>query len=434
MKKYRNRLLFFVVAAAIAVSSCSNRTGKGKIKMETKPDPAAVKADSAPKVLYTCPMHHQIRSGKPGKCPICGMTLVPVENSTAKQAGDTTARLTIPPRQQFLAGIHTDTARMAALSGQLTLTGVTLFDPGQTRTLSAWVDGWIEKMYVRNPGEMVRRGQKLYDLYSPELLATERDYQLALRQKGVFQKASVDLTATIQALRQKLERWGLSGGQLKELETQTTPSGKVTIYSKSSGYLTQKMKEEGDHISEGDAVMDIAGNNTLWVQAQLYDSELPLLREHPRIGVQVDGFPGQNTSGNIVFENPVNDKDSRVHLLNISIRNPGGKIQPGMPAYVYLQTGEGHPVVVIPKSSVIYGQDADYVWVKRPDSAFQRRKVRLGEDNATLVAVLNGVKAGEPVVSSGAYLLNSAYVLRYGSGANLSGMQMSDMRMKGRSQ
>jgi Cu(I)/Ag(I) efflux system membrane fusion protein len=250
----------------------------------------------------------------------------------------------------------------------------------------------------------------------------------------VFQKASVDLTATIQALKQKLVRWGLSADQLKELETKHVASGKVTIYSKSSGYLTLKLKEEGDQVREGDAVMDIAGNNTLWVQAQVYDAELPLLGEHPRIWVQVEGFPRQKVPGNIVFDNPVNDKDSRVHLVNIAIRNPDGGIQPGMPAYVYLQTGEGHPVVVIPKSSVIYGQDADYVWVKQPDSAFQRRKVQLGKDNATLIAVLGGIKAGEPVVSSGAYLVNSEYVLRYGSGANLSGMQMSDMRMKGRSQ
>jgi Cu(I)/Ag(I) efflux system membrane fusion protein len=288
-------------------------------------------------------------------------------------------------------------------------------------------------MYVRNPGEMVHTGQKLYDLYSPDLLAAERDYQLALKQKDMFQKASVDLTGTIQALKQKLLRWGLSGRQLKELETQTRPSGNITIYSKSSGYLTRKMKEEGDQVSEGDPVINIANNDSLWVQAQMYDTELPLLHENTKVWVQIDGFGGQKLPGSIVFDNLVNEKDSRVHLLNIAIANPQGRLQPGMPAYVYLQTSKGSPGVVIPKSSVIYGQDADYVWVEQPDHAFERRKVRLGKDNTALVAVFQGVKAGEPVVSSGAYLLNSEYILKYGSGANLSGMQMSDMKMKGRS-
>jgi len=430
MKKYLNGLLLLLFI--LVITSCSNQSQSVNMKM--KADTSSAMKGMTAKVLYTCPMHHQIRSDKPGKCPICGMALIPVENDIAKSAGDTTAQLSIPPQQQFLANIHTDTARMMPLSSQLVLTGTTLFNPKGTQTVSAWVSGWIEKMYIRNPGEMVHQGQKLYDLYSPELLASEKDYQLALKQKDVFQKASVDFTATIQALKQKLVRWGLTDVQIKELEASSKPSGKVSIYSKSSGYLTQKMKEEGDHVEEGDAVLNIVNNNTLWVQAQLYDSELPLLDADPKIWVELDAFPGKKLSGKIVFNNPVNENDSRVHLLNIAITNPDDKIQPGMLAYVYLQTSKGQPVVVIPKSSVIYGQDNNYVWVKQPDSSFVRRKVMLGKDNISLVAVLQGIKAGEPVVSSGAYLVNSEYILEYGSGANLSGMQMSDMKMKGRGQ
>lgn len=436
MKKYLNGLLLLLFIPVI--TSCGNQSEKDNMKM--KPDTSSTMKGMTAKVIYTCPMHHQIRSDKPGKCPICGMTLIPVENNAAKSAGDTIARLSIPPQQQFLANIHTDTARMMPLSGQLVLTGTTLFNPQDIRTISAWVSGWIEKMYVRNPGEMVHQGQKLYDLYSPELLATEKDYQLALKQKNIFKKASVDFTATIQALKQKLARWGLSDTQIKQLKTSLEPSGKVSIYCKASGYLRQKMKEEGDHVNEGDAVLGLAKNNTLWVQAQLYDAELPLLDANPKIWVELGAFPGQKLSGKVVFNNAVNESNSRVHLMNIAIDNPNGRIQPGMLAYVYLQTSNEQPVVVIPKSSVIYSQDNNYVWVKQPDSnsapssdRFERRKVKLGNDNTTLVAVLQGIEAGEQVVSSGAYLVNSEYILEYGSGANLSGMQMSDMKMKGRS-
>src|SRR5699024_8468841 len=110
-------------------------------------------------VLYTCPMHHQIRSEKPGKCPICGMTLVPVKQKQQKQA-DTMQLVELSVQQQFLRIIHTDTAMRASLSNQVILTGTTTFNPRSEDAISAWVSGWIEKMYVRNPGEKVKAGQK----------------------------------------------------------------------------------------------------------------------------------------------------------------------------------------------------------------------------------------------------------------------------------
>lgn len=419
--------IFIAAMMLLFAMACSNgqsnkMTGIGKDTMQQKKETT----------LYTCPMHHQIREDAPGKCPICGMTLIPVENSNAKSTGDTTAKLSIPLQQQFLANIHTDTARMMPLSNQLILTGTTLFDPQGTQTISAWVSGWIEKMYVRNPGEMVKTGQKLYDLYSPDLLSAEKDYLLALKQKDLFKKASVDFTSTLQAMKQKLLRWGLSNSQIDNLQKKP-PTGWVTIFSKATGYLAQKMKEEGDHVNEGDAVLSVVKNNTLWVQAQLYDTELPLVNTNQKIRVELEAFPGQRLSGKIVFNNPVNENNSRVHLLNIAISNPDGRIQPGMLAYVYLQTSKEQPSVIIPKSSVIYGERNNYVWIAESGNQFERHKVQLGTDNNRMIQVLHGINEGERVVSSGAYLVNSEYILKYGTGANLSGMQMSDMKMKGKS-
>jgi len=415
-------LLLFSLAA------CNNsQDGKAVVQM----------TDSLPQkkeaVIYTCPMHHQIRENAPGKCPICGMTLVPLDQGPAqKNPEDTLAELRISSRQQLLAGIHTDTAQITNLSSELMLTATTLFNPKQQDVISARVNGWIEKMYVRNPGEEIFAGQRLYELYSPDLLSAEKDYLLAIQQKGLFNKASVDFTATIQAMKQKLLRWGLSQKQIDHLQ-ERQPTGKTAIYSESTGYLIQKMKEEGGYVKEGEAVLSLAENNTLWVQAQLYDQQLPLISKDTQIWVELAGSTGQKLPGKIVFDNPVNQQNSRVHLVNIAISNPDGKIQPGMLAYVHMQTSKGQPGVVIPQSSVIYGQDHAYVWIKRPDSSFERREVTLGKDNTSQVAVLQGVKAGESVVSSGAYLLNSEYILKNGSGANLSGMQMSDMKMSGRS-
>ncbi len=419
----------FIIAAAMLlfVMACNSNQHE---KTPSGIDTARQKKET---IVYTCPMHHQVREDKPGVCPICGMTLVPVENNNnRKGAADTIVKLRIPPAQQYLAGIHTDTAKLASLAGQVVLTGATIFDPRRQEVVSAWVGGRIEKLYVRNPGEMVSAGQKLYDLYSPDLLSAEKDYLLALQQKDLFKSASVDFTATIQSMKQKLLRWGLSNAQIDHLPKEQ-PTGKVTIFSKTSGYLTQKMKEEGDYVNEGDVVMNIAQNNTLWVQAELYDTELSLLTANAKIWVELEALSGERLPGKIVFNNPALENNSRVHLMNIAITNPGGGIQPGMLAYVYLQAGGKRPVVTIPKSAIIYDPKQDYVWIQEPDSSFEMRGVQLGAGDKTMIEVLSGINPGDIVVSQGAYLVNSEYILKYGTGVNMAGMQMSDMKMSGRS-
>lgn len=413
--------IFLLLLATIACNN-SNETQKTDIK-ETLP---AIKKE----VLYTCPMHPNVREHKPGKCPICGMTLVPVnDDSQPMKMKDTAAVLTLSPRQQLLANIHVDTIGNMAASSALELTGTTVFNPEQAKNSSAWVSGWIEKMYVRNPGEKISAGQKLYELYSPDLLAAEKDYLLTLKQQSLFKKANVDLSATLQSMKQKLQRWGLSEHQISNL-AQTLPAGRITVYSKTSGYLIQSMKAEGDYVKEGESVLNLSGNNTIWVQAQLYDNELPMLLKNSSFLVKIAGM-NEMLKGSLAFDNPANVEGTRVHLVNIAVENPGGKIQPGMQAYVYLQTKEQNDLPSVPKSSIIYGAKNDYAWVALNDNKFERRTVALGKENESSVQITNGISRGEKMVSSGVYLLNSEYILQHGSGVNLSGMQMSDMKMKG---
>lgn len=338
--------------------------------------------------------------------------------------------ITLSPREIMLANIKTDTARMGSFSNQIILTGTTIFNPQETSTVSAWVSGQIKKLYVRTPGEYVSKGEKLYDLYSPDLLSAEKDYLLAVKQKSLFNKASVDITATIKAMKLKLLRYGLTETQIQSLLKRDQTNGTIAIYSKTAGYLIDKMKEDGDYVNEGDAVFQLAKNNTLWVQAQLYDTEIPLLLRNPKIWVETDALPGEKLAAHIVYNNPVMNNNSRMQLVNIAIDNPGGKLQPGMLAYVYLQTGRKGPVIVIPKSAIIYGEHQDYIWMQMPPpdsmsskSVFMRMPVQLGKDNQTQVGIINGVQPGEIIVSSGAYLLNSEYILQHGNNS-MAGMKM----------
>lgn len=409
----------------LAAASCGHQADRGGQQQTATLSPG--RRDTT---VYTCPMHPQIRAYAAGQCPLCHMTLVPLAPPAAVQPPDTPGRLTLSAREQLLADIHTDTAYTGRLREERVLTGTILFDPARQSTVSARVGGRIEKMYVREPGQAIHAGQKLYDLYSPELLSAEADYVLAVQQKQPFGAAQLDLGPTLQAMRQKLLRWGLSPSQIERLPREP-PNGKVTVYSRASGYIIQQWKEEGDDVQEGEAVLTLAGGSSLWVEAQLYEDDLPLLSAASTIWVELPGT-AKRLPGRMAFHDPVNTTDVRVHPIYISIPNPEGRIQPGALAYVHLQAAAPEGGVLIPRSAVTCGAQENVVWVALPGHTFERRAVQLGAEDGHRVQVLRGLQPAERVVTSGTFLLNSAYTLAHGVGVNLSGMQMSDMKMSGR--
>ncbi len=339
--------------------------------------------------------------------------------------------ITLSKRQQYLGDIQIDTARWEPFSNQWVLTGITTPDPRNEQVISAWVSGWIEEMYVGNPGEWVEKGQKLYDIYSPDLLSVEKDYLQASAHKHLFKEESARWYKIINALKQKLLRWGLSESQIENLPRQA-PAGQVTVYSKASGYLIKKMNEAGDYIHEGNTVLTLADYDTLWVRAEMYDKEIPLLKKIQDIKVALKASPGEKIPGRKIFSSPVDKNRSGIHLLNIAIPNSTGTLQPGMLVYVFLKTGTQQPSVIVPATSIIRDEDNNYIWVEKSKNRYRRYKVLLGEINNHQAQVLHGIDAGAKVVKSGAYLLDSEFKLQLGNGVNLSGMEMSDMKMKGK--
>ncbi|MBX6379119.1 MAG: efflux RND transporter periplasmic adaptor subunit [Thermoflavifilum aggregans] len=426
-------------------------------------------------VFYTCPMHPQVRSDRPGNCPICGMTLVPVSHThmpTGEEglrssdssgtmpsgAGDTNSApkaspmgmdamqmIVLDPHQEMLAGIHTTPARPGRLSHTLWLTGTTLFDPQQVETLSAWFRGWITRLYVTNPGQYVRSGQPLYEIYSPDLLADEQTYLTVYRQ---WRNREITDSNLLGSLRQRLMRWGLRPDQIEALPSRAS-TGRLLVYSRGTGYLTQKYVQEGSYVNEGSPVMQLTRTATFWVQAQLDPEQISWLPHLKSIRIQLPAHPGHIFTGRIAFSNPVIQTGAQVYLLQIAFSAAPVRVQAGEMAYVQLELdpiSASYPAnlqtaaqsvsgpVQIPASALVYAFDKPVVWVHTKPHTYVMRKVQLGVVDAHKASIVGGLRPGEQVVDQGSYLLYSQYVLTYGSGVNMSGMQMSDMKMGGKSQ
>lgn len=227
--------------------------------------------------VYSCSMHPNVRSDKPGNCPICGMPLTKIAGSEAKHEERT---LHLAPVQLVTANIKTDSIRMGNLNANITLTAKTNYNRQAQDVISARVAGRIERMFVRNPGEQISAGQKLYELYSEELQSTQQEYLISLKQQKAFEAVSVDMSRAINSLERKMELWGMSKSQIHQIATSGKVSPTITVYSKQSGTVTEILKNEGEYVAEGDAVLNLAKLNEIWIEAEVFDNELAVLAKN----------------------------------------------------------------------------------------------------------------------------------------------------------
>ena len=372
---------------------------------------------------YTCSMHPQIHEEHPGDCPICGMHLIPV--TRAAPAAAHTIRLSA--EQIRLGDIRTVAAGGAAPVGAgkaaPALTGRVVLDQDQLTQVSARVPGRVEQLNVRNAGETVRAGQPLYALYSEELLKTQQEFLLARAQQRELQGSGIDYAPLVAAARTKLRLWGMTTAQLQQVIRAGRVLNPVPYFSPAAGVVQALAVRAGDYVQEGSPVVQLADLGTVWVEVQRYATDAPL-REGQAVSVTFPARPGRRATGRVSFVSPELAADSRVTLVRIRLPNPAGAYTPGLQALVQV----GSPPVVptspsdapatgpltVPTAAVLHEAAGSTLWVRLPDGSFEGRTVRLGEQAGSRVAVLSNLRAGEQVVVSGAYLLNSAYVLDHG--------------------
>jgi len=364
-------------------------------------------------------MDPQVIENKPGKCPICHMQLTEVKINEAADKDE----LLLSEQQIELGNVKTDTIRTGSIGDQLILTGTLNFDQMKSSSVSSRVMGRVERLYFKNSGDYVKKGAALYDLYSEELNNAKQEYLLVLEKKKTFSnETTIDFDQLLHAAKNKLLLWGLSDEQIQSLEKDKSFNSITTFFSTSSGYITQLDIREGDYVMEGGTIIKLADLSSLWAEAQVYTSQLADIDNRSLATVQLPDFNGKEIKGRIEFVNPEINPDTRINLIRVSIANPGNQLKPGMPAYVVIKSPQ-KKTLTLPIDAVLRDGKGATVWVRSANGSFKSRMVELGLESDNRIEIISGLSAGDVVVISGAYLIQSEYIFKKGANP-MEGMKM----------
>ena len=403
------RKLLTIAWLIILLAGCKNN----KIK-----DAPEAKHAGHGDVYYTCSMHPQVMQDKPGNCPICGMKLIQV---TKTSTTDNDA-VQLSEQQIQLGNILTDTIRSGMIGDQMVLTATLNADQQKINAVSARVMGRIERLYFKNLGDYVRKGDKLFDIYSEELNNAKQEYILALEKQKVLDNSLIDFTILLQSAKNKLLLWGLSETQIQEIAIKKTTTPVTTFYSPVAGYITTLDVREGDYAMEGGTIVRIADLSTLWAEAQVYTSQLSQIDNNAAATVQFPDLPGKQADGRIEFMNPEVNSQTRINLLRVNVTNSENLLKPGMPAYVTIK-GKQVNALTLPSDAVLRTGTGASVWVQTGTRIFKGRMVEIGLEDGDRVQIKSGLQPGDIVVISGAYLLNSEFIFKKGANP-MEGMKM----------
>lgn len=373
-----------------------------------KHDHSAQSADSD--VYYTCSMDPQVVAHEPGLCPICKMPLTLMRKGKGLKAGE----IQLTDQQIQLGNIAYDTVRLSAIGEENAFTATLAADLNKTYTLSARMSGRIDRLYVKTEGDRVGKGQRIYDLYSEELQAAKQEYLLALQKQKTQQSALIDYGELARQARQKLLLWGMQERQIDELAKSGQVGNYTSFYSSYDGYVLEVSQEEGNYVMDGSPILRLADLSSLWVEAQVHVSRLSDLRPGKPVSVRLPDFPELALEGRVDFVNPELSAGSQLNLVRVATPNPGMQLRPGLPATITVP-GKTQQALTLPLTAVLRSGDNAQVWLYTGDNTFRSATVATGMETADRIAITSGLQAGDVVVTSGAYLLQSEYVIKRGA-------------------
>ncbi|QSQ14924.1 efflux RND transporter periplasmic adaptor subunit [Myxococcus landrumensis] len=366
---------------------------------------------------YHCPMHPAIVQDTPGKCPICGMDLVSMSAAPSTPDGapvEGLSTVAIDASRQQLIGLRTAPVLEGKVGGTWRTNGRIAQDETRIRRVHMKVPAFVERVFADFTGKPVRQGEPLFAVYSPELLAAQEEYLLALRTREALSKAggmTTDGDALVSAARRKLELWDVPQATLERLTRTGESTRTLTLVSPISGVITKKDVVEGARLELGATPYEIVDLSRVWVLADVYESEL----RHVKVGMpatlQLKAFPNRVFAGKVSFLDPVLDSATRTVKVRLEFPNPDGDLRPEMFGEVVLR-GASRDALKIPADAVVPTGTTHVVFVALGDGHFAPREVRLGESDGKSVEVTSGLKAGDQVVTGANFLVDSESRLR----------------------
>jgi Cu(I)/Ag(I) efflux system membrane fusion protein len=371
----------------------------------------------APK--FVCPMHPQIVTDQKTGCPICGMDLVPAGASPATAMSDAgsvpgLAAVELTPDRIQLMGMKTALAAKERLGTSLRAVGFITANEGGLVSVSTRFSGWVESLQVLQTGQLVQKGEPLMTIYSPELLNAQTVFLNALKwsgPKGTSPGVPQLATDVERDPRLRLELLGVAPEDIEAIVAAGTPQRTVPVRAPTRGYVARKNVLKGLFIQAGVELFQLADLSTVWVLVDVYESDLARVRLGQKATFEAASAPGQRFVGRVQFINPVLNTGSRTLQARVELNNPRLELRPGMFGDVTLETGAAE-AVVIPVDALVDTGDHRYVFVDGGGGRFEPRVVRTGASGGGKVAILEGLAAGERVVTKANFLLDSESRLR----------------------
>jgi Cu(I)/Ag(I) efflux system membrane fusion protein len=367
--------------------------------------------------FYTCSMDPQVKEDKPGKCPICHMHLTPMKKNVSGAN-----EISLSKQQIKLGNISTQSIAESQNSLEQNYTGVLTINQEKANTLSARAMGRIEKLYFKTVGEYVKKNDPIYTLYSEDIAIAKQDYLMAYKQLAMPGDFGKNAQNMLKASKQKLLFFGLTNAQIENIKTKSDASPNTTFYSTSSGYVSEIVATEGSYAMEGSAVIKLADLNSLWLETQVNVNYAKNVHLGQKAKIIFTDFPNKTIDAKVSFINPEINPDTRLLLIRLEIPNPNFQLKPGMQAIAKISQSNTKGLF-IPIDAVIWEQNATYIWIEKSPGVFENVMVKTGAEINGMIEIKSEIDSSKKVVITGAYAINSEYKFRKGSDP-MEGMKM----------
>ncbi len=356
-------------------------------------------AAAAAKQLYTCGMHPEVIRSEPGNCPICGMKLTPIPEDAA---GGGVLQIAIDPETIQRMNLKTAPVIAGPVRREVRAVGAVAFDERGRRDITTKYEGWLEKLYVDASWTAVAAGDPLFEIYSPDLYNAQVNFLVARRAEG---ESPGPLTRSAS---ERMRLFDLPDSFVSELAARGKAQRTFTFRAPSAGVVIEKVGIQGQMMRPGEVIYRLADLSTVWVLAQIYESDLPLVRVGQKADVRITFGPERSLTGEVALVLPEVTASTRTAVARIVVPNPDGFLRPGMYADVRFTTLLHDDAVLVPDTAVLRTGEHNTVFVAREGGRFAPREVVLGlRTDDDQYEILSGLKAGERVVVSGQFMLDS---------------------------